>query len=197
MWPFFQQNCQFGAIFNYRQWTSEKCLSEESLSNPRNSLWQAGLFRYQVHEWTKILQKLSNLRLWIDLCPKGDLQRHKYNNLDRETCAGICIHFFKPFERTNCHWDIEPTVIKKANQFISFKFGDNQLLDIMNVLGGATSPHSFVKAYKVSVRKGFFPYKWFDHPVKMQNTELPPYDVFTENFVAVTLLKPNTRTMII
>ena len=30
--------------------------------------------------------------------------------------------------------DIEPTVIKKANQFISFKFGDIQLLDIMNFL---------------------------------------------------------------
>ena len=27
--------------------------------------------------------------------------------------------------------DIEPTVIKKANQFVSFKFGDIQLLDIM------------------------------------------------------------------
>ena len=35
--------------------------------------------------------------------------------------------------------DIEPTVIKKANQFISFKFGDIQLLDIMNFLGGAKS----------------------------------------------------------
>ena len=31
---------------------------------------------------------------------------------------------------------IEPTVIKKANQFVSFKFGDMQLLHIMNFLGG-------------------------------------------------------------
>ena len=30
--------------------------------------------------------------------------------------------------------DIEPTVIKKANQFASLKFGDIQLLDIMNFL---------------------------------------------------------------
>ena len=44
--------------------------------------------------------------------------------------------------------DIEPTVIKKANQFISFKFGDNQLSDIMNFLGGATSLDSYLKAYK-------------------------------------------------
>ena len=35
--------------------------------------------------------------------------------------------------------DIEPTVIKKTNQFISFKLGDIQLLDIMNFLGAATS----------------------------------------------------------
>ena len=39
--------------------------------------------------------------------------------------------------------NIELTVIKKANQFISFKFGDIQLLDIMNFLGGATSLDSF------------------------------------------------------
>ena len=42
--------------------------------------------------------------------------------------------------------DIEPTVIKKTNQFISFKFGDIQLLDIMNYLGGATSLDSLLKA---------------------------------------------------
>ena len=74
--------------------------------------------------------------------------------------------------------DIEPTVIKKANQFISFKFGDIQLLDIMNFLGGETSLDSFLKAYKTSETKGFLPYEWFDHPHKMQNTELPAYDTF-------------------
>ena len=49
--------------------------------------------------------------------------------------------------------DIEPTVIKKANQFISFKFGDIQLLDITNFLGGATGLDSFFKAYKTSETK--------------------------------------------
>ena len=74
--------------------------------------------------------------------------------------------------------DIEPTVIKKANQFISFKFGDFQLLDLLNFLGGLTCLDSFLKAYKTSETKGIFPYKWFDHPDKMQNTEFPPYDAF-------------------
>ena len=74
--------------------------------------------------------------------------------------------------------DIEPTVIQKANQFVSYKFGDIQLLDIMNLLGGATSFDSFLKAYKTKETKGFFPYEWFDCPEKMNNKELPPYESF-------------------
>ena len=73
--------------------------------------------------------------------------------------------------------NIEPTVIRKSNQFILFKFGDIQLLDIMKFLGGATSLDS-LKAYKTSETKRFFPYEWFDHPDKLQNPELPPYDAF-------------------
>ena len=44
--------------------------------------------------------------------------------------------------------EIEPSVIKKANDFVSFKCGDVQLLDIMEFLGGATTLDSFLKAYK-------------------------------------------------
>ena len=101
--------------------------------------------------------------------------------------------------------DIEPTVIKKANQFISFKFGDFQPVDIMNFLGGATSLDSFLKAYKTSETKGCLPYEWFDHPDKMQITELPPYDSFysrlrscnaleAENTDYVNLLKSGMTT---
>ena len=69
-------------------------------------------------------------------------------------------------------------MIKKANHSVSFKFGDVQLLDIMNFPGGATSLDSFLKACKTSETKGFFPYEWFDCPQKMNNSELPPYDAF-------------------
>ena len=74
--------------------------------------------------------------------------------------------------------NMEPTVIEKANQFVSSKLGDVQFLDIMNFLGGATSLDSFLKAYKTSETKGFFPYEWFDYPQKMNNSEPPPYDAF-------------------
>ena len=73
---------------------------------------------------------------------------------------------------------IEPTVIKKANQFVSFKLGDVPLLDILNFLGGATSLDSFLKAYKTEATKSFFPYEWLDNPEKLKNKELPPYDSF-------------------
>ena len=72
--------------------------------------------------------------------------------------------------------EIEPTVIKKANQTISFKFGNVQFLDIMNFLGVATSLDSFLKAYKTSETKGFFPYEWFDSPAKLTYPALPPYN---------------------
>ena len=55
--------------------------------------------------------------------------------------------------------EIEPTVIKKANQFFSLKFGDIKLLDIMNFLGVATSLDSFLKAYKTAETNRFFPYE--------------------------------------
>ena len=73
---------------------------------------------------------------------------------------------------------IEPAVIKKANKFVSFKFGDLQLFDIMNFPGGATSFDSFLKAYKTKETKGFFPYEWFECPEKLKNKELPRYDSF-------------------
>ena len=44
----------------------------------------------------------------------------------------------------------EISVIKKANDFISFKLGDVQFLNIMKFLGGATTLDSFLKGYKAS-----------------------------------------------
>ena len=74
--------------------------------------------------------------------------------------------------------NMEPTVIKKINKFVSFKFGDVQVLQILHFLAGATGLESFLKAYKTSETKSFFPYEWFDCPQKMKDSELPPCDAF-------------------
>ena len=75
----------------------------------------------------------------------------------------------------------------------------------MNFPGGGTSIDSFLKAYKTSDTKGYFRYEWLDHPDKMQNPELPPYDAFysklrscnpleTEYRAHVNLLKSGLTT---
>ena len=74
--------------------------------------------------------------------------------------------------------DIEPTVIKKAKQLASFKFGDLHSLDILNFLVGATSLDSFLKAHKTKETKRSFPYEWFNCPEKLNNKKFPPYDSF-------------------
>ena len=55
--------------------------------------------------------------------------------------------------------DMEHTVSKKTNRFISFKFVDIQLLDIMNFLGGASSLDSIFKVLKTSETKLLFTYQ--------------------------------------
>ena len=75
----------------------------------------------------------------------------------------------------------------------------------MNFLGEARSLDSFLKAYKTSETKRFFPYEWSDHSDKKQNTELPPYDAFysklrscnpleAENTDNISLLKSRFTT---
>ena len=51
---------------------------------------------------------------------------------------------------------IKPMVIKKANQFVHFKFGDVDLLDKLNFLRESTSVDSSLKALKLQRRKDFF-----------------------------------------
>ena len=75
---------------------------------------------------------------------------------------------------------------------MSLKFGNVQLLDIMNFIGGETSLDSFLKAYKTSETKGFFPYEWFDCPQKMNNSELPLYDAFFSKLRNVNPLEKNS-----
>ena len=123
-------------------------------------------YRYKKNQ---LLDLQESLERYCNVLPVFGFNSAKYDlNLIKSYLLTILVN-----ERDN-----EPTIIKKANQFISVKFGDNQLLDIMNFLGGATSLDSFLKAYKTWETKRFFPYEWFDHPDKMQKTELPPCDAF-------------------
>ena len=92
--------------------------------------------------------------------------------------------------------DIEPTVIKNQNQFISFKFRDFQLLDIMNFLGGAISLNSSLQAYKTSETKDSSPTIGLITPTKCRIQNFRSMMLFTANFAAATVSKANTLTML-
>ena len=116
-----------------------------------------------------MIELQEHLERYCNLLPVFGFSSAKYDiNLIKSYLLPILI------SETN----MEPSVIKKANQFVSFNFGDVQLLDFMNFFGGATSLDSFLKAYKTAETKGFFPYEWFDCPQKMNNSELPRFDAF-------------------
>ena len=117
----------------------------------------------------QLLELQQHFERYVSILPVFGFNSGKYDlNLIKSYLLPYLIH-----ERDNY-----PTVIKKANHFVSFKFGDVQFLDILNFLGGATSLDSFLKAYKTNETKGFFPYEWFDSPNKWDVTFLPPYECF-------------------
>ena len=140
----------------------DDCIVEEEEENDLSTQFLQ-MQKYQLIDLQELFERYCNV------LPVFGFNSAKYDiNLIKSYLLPILVN-----ER-----GIEPTVIKKANQFVSFKFGDIQLIDIMNFLGGATSLDSFLKAYKTKETKGFFPYEWFDCPEKMNHKELPPYDSF-------------------
>ena len=99
-------------------------------------------------EKNQLIDLQESLQRYCNVLPVFGFNSAKYDlNLIKSFLLPILVN-----ER-----DIEPIVFMKSNQFISFKLGDIHLLDIMNFLGGETSLNSFLKAYKTSETKGFFP----------------------------------------
>ena len=114
-----------------------------------------------------------------------DLQRHFNDYVDTPPVFGFKIrkhdlNLVKAYLIPHLLNDtaIQPTVIKKSNQFISFKYSDIQVLDILNFLGGAASLASFLKAYQSEETKAYFPYECFDSLTKLHCNQLPSYDSF-------------------
>ena len=106
----------------------------------------------------------DQLQKYCNVLPDFGFNSAKYDNFLRE-------NYLLPLlvsERGN-----NPIVIKIANQFVSFKFGDVQLFDVLNFLVGATRLDSFLTAEKTSETKRFSPYKWFNDPEKQNNTQIP------------------------
>ena len=88
--------------------------------------------------------------------------------------------------------EIEPIVIKEADQFVSFMFGFAQFLDNMNFLDGTTIFVSVPKNFRFS----FFLYECINHLDKLINAEIPLYEIFYNMFRNGQLLKKTTETIV-
>ena len=69
--------------------------------------------------------------------------------------------------------EIDPIVIKNANQYVSFKFADLQLLDFFNFLGGTTN--FFSESVQDADTKGYFPNECFENAEQLHQTQRSPY----------------------
>ena len=104
-------------------------------SETEDSNASINFLRYQQKQ---LLDLQCNFNSYVDILPVFGFNSGKYDlNLIK---SYLIPHLLNDKAAT-------PTVIKKANQFISLKFGDVQFLDIVSFLGGATTLGSFLKAY--------------------------------------------------
>ena len=75
----------------------------------------------------QLLELQQHFERYVNTLPVFGFNGGKYDvNLIKSYLQPYLIH----------EHDIQPTVIKKANQFVSFKFGVVQFLDILNFLAG-------------------------------------------------------------
>ena len=159
---FFDQLNERGKNYSSKQFEYE----DECIENSEEADMSTQFLRIQKNQLIDLKQHLER---YVNTLPVFGFNSGRYD-------LSLIKYFLIPYLIRDK--EQETSVIKKANDFISFKFGDVQFLDIMKFLGGATTPNSFLKAYKASETKGFFPYEWFDNPDKLGFPGLPPYEAF-------------------
>ena len=134
-----ERRCRNQRVFEFE----DHCFEDDNEEKDASTQF----FQMQINQ---LIELQEHLERYCNVLPVSGFNSAKYDiNLINSYLLPILIN-----ER-----NMEPILMKKANQSVSFKFGDVQLLDIMNFLGGATSLYSFLKAFKTSKTKGFFPYE--------------------------------------
>ena len=153
-----KRRCRNQRLFEFEDEFSEDDNGEKDAST---QFWQFTI--------NQLMELQEHLDRYCNVLPVFGIKSAKYD-------IHLIKSYFLPFlinER-----NMEPTVIKKTNHFVSFGFGDVQLLDIMNFLVGAISVDSFLKAYRTSETNSFFTYECFACPQKVNTSEFPAYDAF-------------------
>ena len=74
--------------------------------------------------------------------------------------------------------DLIKFVVKKSNAFMCITTEQLKFVDIRNYLAPGFHYATYLKAYKCSVMKGYFPYEWMDKLEKLKQTSLPAHQEF-------------------
>ena len=128
----------------------------------------------------------DHLERYCNVLPVCGFNSEKY---DKKSIKSYLLPLF-----VNERWT-ESKVIKKANLFVSFKFGEVQLVDVINFLAGAMSFDSSFKDYKTSKTKNYFPSDQFDDPEKLNNTQPPSYETLFNKLLNKSALEKDSSDL--
>ena len=95
--------------------------------------------------------------------------------------AGYDIKLIKKFLfKELCEHGQQPTfTVKKSRKYPCIKTEHLKFLDVLQFLAPGYNLKSFFKAFGVTEQKGFFPYDYFVSADQLDETTLPPYELFT------------------
>ena len=119
--------------------------------------------RKRNHPLVKVKAKYD---AWMNEIPVVGFNSGKYD-----------VNIIKPYLIQKLKEELQ-FVVKKNNSFMCLQTSSLKFVDIRNYIAPGFDYATYLKAYKCSVSKGFFPYEWMTHPDKLNTKALPSHEEF-------------------
>jgi hypothetical protein len=114
--------------------------------------------------------KYHKFMKWLREVPVVGFNSAKYDaNIMKLYLSGALTKYDKPDKE-------EVTPLKTNSMYRVITSKTLKFLDVANFLAAGVSLDSWLKAYKCSMTKGFFPYEWLDSYNKLYQDHLPSYN---------------------
>ena len=127
-------------------------------------------FSRNEKEKEKNIQKMNKFMKWLKEVPVVGFNSSKYDaNLMKKYLSVSLTKYDKPE-------DGEVVALKTNSMYRVISSKSLKFLDVANYLAAGVSLDKWLKAYKCTMTKGFFPYEWFDDYNLLEQTYLPPYN---------------------
>jgi hypothetical protein len=119
---------------------------------------------------SKAEHKYHKFMKWLREVPVVGFNSAKYDaNIMKMYLSGALTKYDKPDKE-------EVTPLKTNSMYRVITSKTLKFLDVANFLAAGVSLDSWLKAYKCSMTKGFFPYEWLDSYDKLYQDHLPSYN---------------------